>query len=89
MSRHVQSGQVVTGGLVNELRRVIEEDSSCFYVVALSGHVQAREAVLGLGVDRGAAVEQKLDDLIVARAGGTVEGSKAVAGLDIDLCACV
>ena len=47
-------------------------------MVALYGHVQRTEAVLRLGHDRGLAVQQQVDDLIVTTSGGTMQRRQTV-----------
>ena len=51
MGGDVKSRQKVTGRLIDEFGRVVEENARRLDVIALCCHVQSREAVLRLGVD--------------------------------------
>jgi len=47
-------------------------------VVALDGHVQRTEPVLGLGHHRRLAIQQQVNHLVVAASGGTVQRRQTV-----------
>ena len=65
-------GDVVDGGVV------VEENASAVDVVALHAHVQRRQAVLGLGDDRCASLEQQVHHLVVSATSGTVQRRQTI-----------
>lgn len=68
---------------------VVEEDPAGVHVVALAGHVQGRQTVLGLGRYRSSSLEHRVHYVLVARPGGAVEGGEAVPGLGLEVGALV
>ena len=65
-------GDVVDGGVV------VEQYASAVDVVALDAHVQRTEPVLGLGDDRGSALQQQVHHLVVAAASSTMQRRQTV-----------
>ena len=68
---------------------MVEEDPAGIHVVALAGHVQGRQAVLGLGGYRSSALQHRVHHVLVAGPGGAVEGGQTVPGLGLEVGALV
>ena len=73
----------------NDTDLVVEEDPAGVHVVALAGHVQGRQAVLGLGGDGRPALQHRVNHVLVAGPGGAVEGGQPVPGLGLEVGALV
>ena len=57
----------------------------CIDVIALAGHVQGRQPVLGLGGNRSSSLEHHVHYGLVAGAGCAVERGQPVAGLGLQI----
>ena len=57
----------------------------CIDVIALAGHVQGRQPVLGLGGNRSSSLEHHVHYILVAGAGRAVERGQPVAGLGLQI----
>lgn len=78
VSGHVQGGEKVARGLIDELGRVKEEHARRLDVIALRGHVQRRETVARLGVDGRLTFDEHLHDLVVARSRRTMQWRETI-----------